>query len=80
MIARRSLLPIRAGELRFGAARLDGLPPHRIAALGVAVMPEGGRLFDELSVGENLAIGTYLPAARSRAPKRARSSSGCSRR
>ncbi len=63
------LLPIRAGQVRFGAARVDGLPPHRIAALGVAAMPEGRRLFDELSVGENLAIGAYLPAARRRAPE-----------
>ena len=55
--------------MRLGTARLDGLPPHRIAALGVAAMPEGRRLFDELSVGENLAIGAYLPAARSRAPE-----------
>ncbi len=63
------LIPIRAGQVRFGAARLDGLPPHRIAALGVTAMPEGRRLFDELSVGENLAIGAYLPAARGRAPE-----------
>jgi branched-chain amino acid transport system ATP-binding protein len=63
------LLSIRAGRVRLGAARLDGLPPHRIAALGVAAMPEGRRLFDELTVAENLLIGAYLPAARRRAPE-----------
>jgi branched-chain amino acid transport system ATP-binding protein len=62
------LLPIRTGRIRLGAARLDGLRPHRIAALGVATLPEGRRLFDELSVGENLAMGAYLPDARRRAP------------
>jgi branched-chain amino acid transport system ATP-binding protein len=62
------LVPVHAGSVRLGTARLDGLPPHRIAALGVAALPEGRRLFDELSVRENLAIGAYLPAARARAP------------
>jgi branched-chain amino acid transport system ATP-binding protein len=63
------LLPIRAGHIRLGAVRLDGLPPHRIAALGVASLPEGRRLFDELSAGENLEMGAYLPDARRRAPE-----------
>jgi branched-chain amino acid transport system ATP-binding protein len=61
-------LPIRSGRIRLGADRLDGLPPHRIAALGVATLPEGRRLFDDLSVGANLAMGAYLPDARRRAP------------
>jgi branched-chain amino acid transport system ATP-binding protein len=61
------LVTIRSGQVRLGAARLDGLPPHRIAALGIALQPEGRRLFDELSVAENLAIGAYLPAARRQA-------------
>ena len=61
------LHPIRTGQIHFGAARLDGLPPHQIATLGVAALPEGRRLFGELSVRENLAIGAYLPAARQRA-------------
>ena len=61
------LHPIRAGQIHFGAARLDGLPAHQIATLGVAALPEGRRLFGELSVRENLAIGAYLPAARQRA-------------
>ena len=61
------LLPIRTGRIRLGATRLDGLRPDRIAALGVAALPEGRRLFDELSVGENLAMGAFLPEARRRA-------------
>ena len=62
------LLPIRSGRIRLGTVQLDGLRPHRIAALGVATLPEGRRLFDELSVGENLEMGAYLPDARRRAP------------
>jgi branched-chain amino acid transport system ATP-binding protein len=61
------LLPIQGGRIRLGATRLDGLPPHRIARLGVASLPEGRRLFAALSVAENLAMGAYLPAARRRA-------------
>lgn len=57
-------LPVRAGAVRLDGVRLDGLPPYRIAALGVATIPEGRRLFDELTIGENLELGAYLPAAR----------------
>jgi ABC-type branched-subunit amino acid transport system ATPase component len=60
-------LPVRGGAIRLDAARLDGLPPYRIAALGVATVPEGRRLFDELTIGENLELGAYLPAARRQA-------------
>ena len=58
------LLPIRDGAIRLEAMRLDGLAPYRIAALGVTAIPEGRRLFDELTVRENLLLGAYLPAAR----------------
>jgi len=61
------LLPVRHGEIRLDGRRIDGLPPYRIAALGVAAVPEGRRLFDELSVRENLLLGAYLPPARRRA-------------
>src|SRR5262245_11364562 len=62
------LLPIQAGRIRLGSARLDGRRPAQIAALGVAALPEGRRLFDGLSVGENLAMGAYLPGARRQEP------------
>ncbi len=58
------LLPIRAGAIRLDGARVDGLPPYRIAALGVGATPEGRRLFGDLSVRENLELGAYRPAAR----------------
>lgn len=58
------LLPVRRGEIRLDGTRIDGLPPYRIAALGVATIPEGRRLFDELSVRENLLLGAHLPPAR----------------
>ena len=57
-------LPLRAGAVHLDGASLAGLPPYRIAALGVTTIPEGRRLFDELTVAENLDLGAYLPAAR----------------
>jgi branched-chain amino acid transport system ATP-binding protein len=63
-------LPLRAGAIRLAGTRLDGLPPYRIAALGVATIPEGRRLFGDLTVAENLALGAHLPAARAQAAAR----------
>jgi branched-chain amino acid transport system ATP-binding protein len=61
-------LPLRAGAIRLDGVSLAGLPSYRIAALGVTTIPEGRRLFDELTVAENLDLGAYLPAARREAP------------
>jgi branched-chain amino acid transport system ATP-binding protein len=57
-------LPVRGGAIRLGGARVDGLAPYRIAALGVVTIPEGRGLFEELTVGENLELGAYLALAR----------------
>ena len=58
------LTPLAGGAIRLEGVRIDGLPPFRIAGLGVTLMPEGRRLFGDLSVDENLALGAYLPRAR----------------
>ena len=50
------------GEIWFDGARIDGRPAHEIAAAGVAHVPEGRRVFGNLSVRENLLVGaTRLP-------------------
>ena len=46
-----------AGGIRFDGAAIDHLPAHVIARRGLALVPEGRRLFPSLSVEENLAIG-----------------------
>jgi branched-chain amino acid transport system ATP-binding protein len=58
------LTPLASGAIRLERVRIDGLPPFRIAGLGVTLMPEGRRLFGDLSVDENLSLGAYLPRAR----------------
>lgn len=48
-----------AGSIRFGDTPLNGLHPSQIVAHGVALVPEGRRLFASMSVGENLRAGAY---------------------
>jgi branched-chain amino acid transport system ATP-binding protein len=56
----------RQGEIALAGKRIDGLPPHRVTALGVAHAPEGRRIFPAMTVRENLEMGAFLrpdPAA-----------------
>ena len=48
------------GEIRFDGQRIDGTPPEKVVALGVAQVPEGRRIFPDLTVLENLSTGAYL--------------------
>ncbi len=48
-----------AGEITFDGKRIDGLPPEKINAMGVAHVPEGRRLFGHMSVRENLEMGAF---------------------
>jgi branched-chain amino acid transport system ATP-binding protein len=48
------MTPARAGRIVFAGADLAGLPPHRIARLGIGLVPEGRRCFPNLTVQENL--------------------------
>lgn len=48
------LLPATGGELLFDGNNVRGLPPHKIAQLGVGLVPEGRRCFAPLTVEENL--------------------------
>jgi len=52
---------VTAGEVTLGAARLTGLKPHQIARAGVALVPQGRRLFASLTVTEHLTM--LKPAA-----------------
>ena len=48
------------GTILFEGERIDGLEPDRIVARGIAHVPEGRRVFPELTVLENLMTGAYL--------------------
>jgi branched-chain amino acid transport system ATP-binding protein len=54
------LAPLAAGEIRFMGERIDRLAPDRIVARGIAHVPEGRRIFPDLTVEENLRTGAFL--------------------
>ena len=54
------LIKLTSGELLFLGRRIDILPAHKIARLGIAHVPEGKRLFPTMSVSDNLEMGAYL--------------------
>lgn len=60
------LLRPRRGEIVFDGARLDRLPAHAVAALGIAHVPEGRRILPDMTVEENLELGAYLPKPKTR--------------
>ncbi len=59
------LLPPRGGEVRFEDRVISRLPANRIVGRGVALVPEGRKVFPYMTVRENLEMGAYLPQARS---------------
>src|SRR5258708_7736346 len=48
------------GEIAFGDVRIDRLSPPEIVAQGIALSPEGRRVFPRMSVHDNLLVGGYL--------------------
>ena len=51
------LVPARSGSIKLGGRELTALPPHEVPRAGVAYVPQGRRLFSELTVAENIEIG-----------------------
>jgi branched-chain amino acid transport system ATP-binding protein len=54
------LLTPRRGTLSLEDASLVGVPPHDVVGRGIAHVPEGRRIFNRLTVRENLMMGAYL--------------------
>lgn len=57
------------GRILFDGAPISHLPGHDIAALGIAQVPEGRKLFPDMSVYENLLVGGYTARARKDRPQ-----------
>ncbi len=53
------LVPVASGQILLEGKDLTGLPPHAIVRRGLALCPEGRRLFANLTVKENLMLGGY---------------------
>ncbi|GAA1853422.1 ABC transporter ATP-binding protein [Pseudonocardia ailaonensis] len=60
MNAVAGLLKPAAGTVRLGEEDLTGLPPHVVVRHGLALVPEGRRIFGPMTVAENLRLGGYL--------------------
>lgn len=58
------LLRPSGGRIEFNGTRLDRVPAHDVANLGIAHVPEGRRLFPLMTVQENLDMGSMAPGAR----------------
>jgi branched-chain amino acid transport system ATP-binding protein len=58
------LVRLKSGQVLFEGRGLGGQPAYRIAELGIAHVPEGRRVFPDLTVRENLNMGGYSTSAR----------------
>jgi branched-chain amino acid transport system ATP-binding protein len=54
------LLPPRSGTVHLEGQSVIGVPPHEIVRRGIAHVPEGRRIFNRLSVADNLEMGAYI--------------------
>ncbi len=54
------LIRASSGEISLFGQRIDRMPPHKIVQLGIAHVPEGRRVFPDMTVFENLRMGAYL--------------------
>ena len=61
-----SLVPLSGGQIWFEDKRLDHVPPYKVVEHGIAHVPEGRQLFPEMSVQENLELGSLKPEAKAR--------------
>lgn len=55
-----NLLPIGSGEIYYEGQRIDKIPPYKLINLGISLVPEGRRLFPDMSVYDNLRLGGYV--------------------
>ena len=54
------LLPAKTGSIMFDGVDLTKVPAHKIVEMGIAHVPEGRRIFQQLSVLDNLKLGAYI--------------------
>lgn len=55
---------IRRGRILMDGRDISTVPAHRVCRAGVAVVPEGRRIFPDMTVADNLRLGAYRPEAR----------------
>ena len=58
------LIAPTGGHVSFEGKAIGGMPAHHIVSRGLAMVPEGGRLFPFMTVRENLELGAFNPSSR----------------
>jgi branched-chain amino acid transport system ATP-binding protein len=58
-----------SGRIEFLGQPIHQLPPHKIVERGISLIPEGRKLFPDMTVMENLELGAYFPNARKKIPE-----------
>jgi branched-chain amino acid transport system ATP-binding protein len=71
MKAVMGLTPLTAGRITLVGQTLSDLPPHRVPQLGIGYVPQGRRLFGQMTVAENLTVGMMTRNSPARALNRA---------
>ncbi|MEI7845839.1 MAG: ABC transporter ATP-binding protein [Chloroflexota bacterium] len=56
------LIPLQSGRVEFKKNNIAGVPAHKIVQSGIVHVPEGRRIFPDLTVEENLRVASYLHA------------------
>ncbi len=64
------LVKCRKGEIFFKGEQITLSPPHHRARLGIRLVPEGRKIFPDLTVAENLMMGAYVQEDRKAIPSR----------
>jgi branched-chain amino acid transport system ATP-binding protein len=64
------LVKCRKGEIFFKGENITLTPPHHRARLGISLVPEGRKIFPDLTVAENLIMGAYVQEDRKAIPSR----------
>ncbi|MBF0226620.1 MAG: ABC transporter ATP-binding protein [Desulfobacterales bacterium] len=54
------IVPVQGGEIKFLGNSINKIPPDKIVAQGISQVPEGRRIFQSMTVTENLDMGTFL--------------------
>jgi branched-chain amino acid transport system ATP-binding protein len=57
---------VRDGSLRFNGSDITQLASHRFCEAGIAIVPEGRRLFTQMTVHDNLELGSFIAPAKAR--------------
>jgi branched-chain amino acid transport system ATP-binding protein len=60
------LNPLASGNITFNGELLNKVPPHKVVELGICLIPEERGVFPGMSVYENLELGAFTPACRSK--------------